>query len=169
MNITVLKNDFETSNKYGYFRVYGGKTKINSLKEQGFKVNENENYTTITLYYNGFNIMQKIKYDLEIENVQTENGKYINITNINNLYCNINNMDHEEQIDMLETIGIADTYVTEFKKQYPNFLIDVLNGKKDEIIENKNAKRHARGAYALAEPHSPIGGIGPVLAQGPEL
>lgn len=138
MNITVLKNDFDTSNKYGYFRVYGGKNKINNLKENGFKVNENRNNTTITLHYNHFNIMQNIKYDLEIENIQTENGKYINITNINNLYCDIKNMDHEEQIDMLETIGIADTYITEFKKQYPNFLIDVLNGKKDEIIENKN-------------------------------
>lgn len=138
MNVTVLKNDFDTSNKYGYFRVYGGKTKINSLKENGFKVNENRNYTTITLYYNGFNIMQNIKYDLEIENIHTENGKYINITNINNLYCNIKKMDHEEQEDMLKTIGIADTYISEFKKQYPNFLIDVLNGKKDEILENKN-------------------------------
>ena len=138
MNVTVLKNDFETSNKYGYFRVYGGKTKIKNLKENGFKVNENRNNVTITLHYNGFNIMQNIKYDLEIENIKTENGSYINITNINNLYCNIQNMDNEEQEDMLDTIGIADTYIKEFRNKYPNFLLDVLNGKKDEILENKN-------------------------------
>ena len=123
MNVTVLKNDFETSNKYGYFRVYGGKTKIKNLKENGFKVNENRNNVTITLHYNGFNIMQNIKYDLEIENIKTENGSYINITNINNLYCNIQNMDNEEQEDMLDTIGIADTYIKEFRNKYPNFLM----------------------------------------------
>lgn len=138
MIIDVKKYDFETSNNYGYFKIYGGKRKFEELKNKGYNARERSDNYTILLHYNKFNIMQDVRYTLEIAKANNGINEYTEIINIENLYCDIKNMTQEEQIDMMENIKIADTYIRDIKKCYPNFVKDVLNGKKEDILQNKN-------------------------------